>query len=75
MIRWNFRLCSRTTLFLPDVGIGEEGVIGILYIRSVLHFYYLCPVICITYGLSLRLSVWGVSLPFICKWEVNDCNC
>ena len=67
MIRLNFRLCSRITLFLPDVGICEESVISILYVRSVLHFYYIYPVIRITHGLS-RLSLWDVSLPFIYEW-------
>ena len=42
--------------FAPDVGICEDGVIGILYIRSVLQLYHLYYVICVTYGLSLRLS-------------------
>jgi hypothetical protein len=76
VIRLNFRLCSRITLFLPDGGICEEGVIGILYIWYVLHFYYLYSVICITYGLSLQFSsVWGMSLQLICECEANDCNC
>jgi hypothetical protein len=57
MIRLNFKLCSRITLFLPDVRICEEGIIGILYIRSILHFYY---IFCNMYNVTVFISVGHV---------------